>query len=460
MASLPTVNDREVLSSLKNQETLLENIARAVSKKENTLSKRSDRIEGDKRVIDEQQDKSMIRKILESFTRMGSGKTNTHDIQMKTFEETKLTKNIVQQTGLDIEFIRKSFEEGQKRKDRELLADALRGAIGGGSGSGGLVGTLAAVGGGLLGGLKVITSTISSAFSSILRVFSVTGLKTIFRGALGLAGAAAAAVMAGAPSETQTDTYEEDETLKQLQASGPGSEVFDRNVSEAAREKYYSDWLEKNPDIKGFADQLSPEARKRHSEEFVRKLFEDAKMEPELFGEAVTEFYDVYDEMLVKFREEHAKEVEKRKKQIESNTDSITGLDGIMKEGEKALDKVTEELEKLGGMVSSSKILDKLKNALLDLGTLKFENPYSGEIEELNLLDATGGALKGLYDMAAEQLNTEKEEPSSSNSVNTQVNNTNVINGGSSPVPFPNASASNDSPSLMRYLTNQGTLRY
>ena len=164
MANLPSMGDREVLNSLRAQERLLENIANAITKRDSTLSRKE--VKRDKRVVDEQQEQSMIKKLLSAFSGFGKTRLSAQELQLKTLEETKVTKSIVQRTGLDIEFIRKSFEEGQKKKDRELLSEAIKTAISGNSGGGMALG--ATIGATLISGFKTITGVIGKAISSVL----------------------------------------------------------------------------------------------------------------------------------------------------------------------------------------------------------------------------------------------------------------------------------------------------
>lgn len=497
MASLPTVSDREVLTSLKNQENLLENIARAITKREEGLTKRDTEVKKDKRTIDEQQEKSTIKKILESFTRMGTTRMNAQEIQFKTFEETKLTKNIAQRTGLDIEFIRKSFEEGQKKKDRELLAQTIAGAINGATGGGGVKGMLGAglFGAGiaaLLGGLKTVVTTIGKTLYSLLSpVFSavIRAMFTIARGigggvlgkmggALGAAGAAmlnpyvAAAVAGGTVGKFGTDyimdAIEERENKRALLRAGTGfagksmqeNEEMLMNLEMAETKGRYRKAAELNLINKETQDKVSKASdpmvmiaemnkalqaaekdiqnSKWSGAKRIQKAGEDAKME--LFDK----YYEARQQELIEQAEMEKSKLEMGDfaKNLQEGGDE---LDGALKD---FMGIAKEKVDVVG---------KKIKDSLFGLGSIK---DAEGK-EMFNVFEGMGGLMQGIYESAMKEYqDLTSGEGVGKGDMNTQVNTTNVLGGQQTPMIFPNANAIDTNPSVGAYLRKNGVIRY
>lgn len=492
MANLPTVNDREILNSLKNQENLLENIARSITKRDDGLTKRDNETKKDKRTIDEQQEKSTIKKILQSFTKTSATRMNAHEVQIKTFEETKIAKNIAQKTGLDIEFIRKSFEEGQKKKDRELLAQTIAGAINGAMGGSGIGKTL--FGGAiaaLLGGMKTIVTTIGKTLKSLLGpmlsavVRAIASIGRLF-GGKGLAAAAGAVgslalnpfvLAAGAGAalgkfgvDYVMDSIEEKRNKEQILAAGgfasksmkENEEMmtelemakmqaeFDKAVEKGIISKQTQEIVNNATDknsrftAMGYAlkNMKIPEKRGRMKagKATIKADIEKAGME------ARAELFEKY------YREEQAKLIEaaeREKDEIEHGNFAKT-----LEEGSAELDNSLKEfMEKVKDKVDL--VGDKLKKGFKDLGTLKF---YDGE---LDLFKGAGDLIGSLYKDAKQALDSEQDSAIDPKSMNTQVNNTNVIggNGGQSVIPFPNATAVDGHPSLSTYLRSYGAIK-
>lgn len=455
MANLPSMGDREVLNSLRAQERLLENIANAITKRDSTLSRKE--VKGDKRVVDEQQEQSMIKKLLSAFSGFGKTRLSAQELQLKTLEETKVTKSIVQRTGLDIEFIRKSFEEGQKKKDRELLAEAIKSSIGDGSGGRGTLASIfAGIGSSIITGLKLVTGIIGAAFRSILGVFSIAGLTSIFKGALKLSGLAALFKS----SDTASDDYKNTETYRNLKNAGPGSDIFENNVQEMARNEHFSQYLSKNPLQKEEYDKKSFDEQNEMKNKYFDELFDLASYSQEL-GEELTDYYNAFDRANIQELAAYNKQMAKLKESLEQTTEEIqdvdtSSFDTILKEGEEVLDKATESIKSLAGIISESDIFGTLKEGISNLGTLKFADG------EVNLFEGVGDAMAGLLNSARGAYQDEAQQiMSERGNMSTQVNNTNVIGGssGSSPVYFPNATAIDGHSSLSRFLQSSGAIR-
>lgn len=453
MANLPSMGDREVLNSLRTQEKLLENIANAITKRDNTLSRKE--VKGDKRVVDEQQEQSMIKKLLSAFSGFGKTRLSAQELQLKTLEETKVTKSIVQRTGLDIEFIRKSFEEGQKKKDRELLAEAIKSSIGDGSGGRGTLASIfAGIGSSIITGLKLVTGIIGAAFKSILGVFSIAGLTSIFKGALKLSGLA----MLFKSSDTASDDYKNTETYRDLKKAGPGSDVFENNVQEMARNEYYSKFMSESPGHMELYNKLTPAQQKEQQNKFFERIKDPNNDE---YEHLMTDYQTVLAEANIQELAAYNKKLAKLEESLKQTTEEIqdidtSSFDTILKEGEEVLDKATESIKSLAGIISESDIFGTLKEGISNLGTLKFADG------EVNLFEGVGDVMAGLLNSArgayqdeAQQMNSER------GNMSTQVNNTNVIGGqsGSSPVYFPNATAIDGHSSLSRFLQSSGAIR-
>ena len=462
MANLPSMGDREVLNSLRAQERLLENIANAITKRDSTLSRKE--VKGDKRVVDEQQEQSMIKKLLSAFSGFGKTRLSAQELQLKTLEETKVTKSIVQRTGLDIEFIRKSFEEGQKKKDRELLAEAIKSSIGDGSGGRGTLASIfAGIGSSIITGLKLVTGIIGAAFRSILGVFSIAGLTSIFKGALKLSGLAALFKS----SDTASDDYKNTETYRNLKNAGPGSDIFENNVQEMARNEWYPKFMaEDNPEFMEMYNKLTPAQQKERQKEFFERIMDPNSPSfndeyDDLLTDYQTVFGKAYNQETAAYNKQMAKLKESLKETTEETIEEIqdvdtSSFDTILKEGEEVLDKATESIKSLAGIISESDIFGTLKEGISNLGTLKFADG------EVNLFEGVGDVMAGLLNSARGAYQDEAQQiMSERGNMSTQVNNTNVIGGssGSSPVYFPNATAIDGHSSLSRFLQSSGAIR-
>lgn len=492
MASLPTVSDREVLTSLRNQENLLENIARAITKREEGLTKRDTEVKKDKRTIDDQQEKSTIKKILESFTKMGATRMNAQEIQFKTFEETKLTKNIAQRTGLDIEFIRKSFEEGQKKKDRELLAQTIAGAINGATGGGGVKGMLGAglFGAGiaaLLGGIKNIVTVIGKTLIGIMGpVFSkmLMGIFSIVRAVGGkipgmLAGAAGgagslllnplvAAGVAGAAighygTNALIDYYlDERNKEKALREGALPNQSMEQNsammeVTEEARMRG-----EYNEAIKqGYIDERSQKIIANASTRQGELAAMGYAME-NIQGASLAGIQEVRDagieaekKAFDKYWEEMKNKLEEAQQKAEAEID-FSDAEAAMEEGTSQLEKSMKDIMELS-KEKMGDIGEKLKHNLMGLGSIK---DAEGK-EMFNVFEGMGGLMQGIYESAMKEYqDLTSGEGVGKGDMNTQVNTTNVLGGQQTPMIFPNANAIDTNPSVGAYLRKNGVIRY
>ena len=488
MANLPSITDREVLTSLRNQENLLDNIARALTKRDEGLTKRDTETKKDKRTIDDQQEKSTIKKILESFTRMGNTRMNAQEIQFKTFEETKLTKNIAQKTGLDIEFIRKSYEEGQKKKDREMLAQAIAGAIDGAGGGGRVKGMLGAglFGAGiaaLLGGIKNIVTVIGKTLIGIMGpVFSklLSGIFSIVRvvggkipGALGAAGGllmnplVAAGVAGAAIGHYGTNAlidYYKDEKQKEkaLREGALPNQSMEQNsemmqlVEQGKMKAEYDTAVQM-----GYIDEATREkiaGMQNINEQFAAM----SKARKDIQGASIAGMQDIRDagikaekETFNRYWEEMKNKVIEAQEKAETEID-FSDAEAAMEEGSSQLEKSMKDImemskEKMGDMG------EKLKQNLMGLGSIK---DAEGN-ERFNMFEGMGGFLQGVYDSAMREYQDLTSGGSGSpGDMNTQVNTTNVLGGQQTPMVFPNANSIDTNPSVGAYLRKNGVIRY
>lgn len=454
MADLPSINSREVLTSLKSQEALLENISRVLVKRENYTSRTEKPT--DNKIIDRRNDTSLIKKLLSAFRGDEKVKLTSHEIQHKTLEEIKTTKGILQRTGLDIEFIRKSYEDSKKKKDRELLADTLRSAIGGNDGRSGLAGILGGIGTGILAGIKGITATVGGLVSSLLGVFSIAGLTAIFKGALLASGLA----MLLKSSDTASDDYENKETYRDLKNAGPGSDIFENNVKEMARNEHFSQYLSKNPLQKEEYDKKSFDEQKEMKNKYFDELFELASYSQEL-GEELTDYYNAFDraniQELAAYNKKMAKIPESVRETVDKMKDVDTSpMDQVVKEGEEAMKKASDTVSKLAGIIGATDLFKSMEESFASIGKIKFKDG------EMSIFDATGGFLMDMYEGATKELMSlkDKQQTDGTGAVNTQVNNTNVVGGGDNPVYFPNANSQDKNPSIVRFLYNESFVRF
>ena len=108
----------------------------------------------------------ILKRLINSLTRKGSP-NEPREIELKTLEELRLLKTLTDKSARDIEFIRESFTESSKKKDRELLAQAIASKLDmdGGRGGGGFMGGIAAA-------LGILGATLTTFGTSIAKLLS------------------------------------------------------------------------------------------------------------------------------------------------------------------------------------------------------------------------------------------------------------------------------------------------
>lgn len=109
----------------------------------------------------------ILKRLINSLTRKGSP-NEPREIELKTLEELRLLKTLTDKSARDIEFIRESFTESSKKKDRELLAQAIASKLDmdGGRGGGGLVKA------GFAAALGILGTTLTTFGTSIAKLLS------------------------------------------------------------------------------------------------------------------------------------------------------------------------------------------------------------------------------------------------------------------------------------------------
>lgn len=111
----------------------------------------------------------ILQRLISSLTRRVSP-NEPREIELKTLEELRLLKSLTDKSARDLEFIRESFTESSKKKDRELLAQAIASKLDIESNSRGMLGSLAT-------SLAVLGSSLIAAFR-----LGFSGIKTVLAG--------------------------------------------------------------------------------------------------------------------------------------------------------------------------------------------------------------------------------------------------------------------------------------
>lgn len=234
---IPGADSKQVASKMEEQSSALKNITKVLIKNNEDLKKdvgdlkkefilgtsefsrmrqyfeRMDNAKPAEKVKErENQSNSpgILQRLISSLTRRVSP-NEPREIELKNLEELRIIKSLTTKTANDIEFIRGSFSESEKKKDRELLAIAIAQKLDIESNSQSMLGTLATslavLGGSLISafklgfsGIKTVLSGLPEMIKLVTSVFSkipgllvgltslLSGLKAILGGlAIGLA---------------------------------------------------------------------------------------------------------------------------------------------------------------------------------------------------------------------------------------------------------------------------------
>lgn len=417
----------------------------------------------------------ILQKLLSSLTRRGSP-NEPKEIELKTLEEIRILKTISLKTSQDMEFIKTNFEERTKKKDRELLANAIASAmdIDTDNKKGFLAGILGAIAGAgtlIVSNLGKIFSLGFSGITSLIRglpdtlkliskVFSpiaglLAGLTTLLAGLRPLFGAIGAALMR-LPFPI----------AKLIGGALLGSSLL---PAEAGQEM---------PDAEKPAEtRIEKPTRDKSKEGFFEGLWKDTE-----------------DWIAKGRREDEERKIQARKKELLENpppptTDvgevpGVTAFPGDTPKLKQAADEVVDTTDEILGSVKNQ--FDQLKEKLMgDSGLFELDNVIKdavnsplgkfaldkikglGELEfeggqKVNIFSGLPSVVSQLYNKGMQESQelrdaieaTFKENPPVS------VNSSTVVTGGTNQqIAFSDATPMSQSDSFRAWLRNNGVLR-
>lgn len=408
--------------------------------------------------------------------------------QQKMLDDTKIIRMLTETQSEDIAFIKKSYEEENKKKDRELLAEAIASKINMSSSEGGMgdlfaglltgiVTGLATLGRGIVSSLvaamEQIVSKIGQMASALGRAIgSISGgggniplLGQMARGK-GPQAALFAAIAASIGGDVMGEDTEAEKAAKAYQKDYGSNydELIKDSKNKVTTEQYKS--LESNMSEKDKAaiENAGPPGSMEQIQamrEYVdthNKVFADDKKLLEKMNDIKN---DVLQQQHAKYNLEAGKTstgedydylnyVEQKKKIDKAVTESTSIFDS-MTEGAKNL---SSKMKEFFDEIDPSPLMDQGKDFLNNFAKIKLSNG-----QEMNLLPGLGDSLATVLEGARSDFESAKDfiENQGGGSVNVNtVNQTSMNSGGQTSINYQSANANNDSEAWREYVRSRG----
>jgi hypothetical protein len=409
--------------------------------------------------------------------------------QQKMLDDTKIIRMLTETQSEDIAFIKKSYEEETKKKDRELLAEAIASKINMSSSEGGMgdlfagllagiVAGLATLGRGIVSSLvtamEQIVSKIGQMASALGRAIgSIPGgggnmplLGEMARGRygklLGRAGIFAAGAIGGDVMGEDTEAEKAAKAYKQDYNSNYDELIKDsKNKVTAEQYKFLeSSMSEKDKAAIENAGPPGSMEQVQAMREYVdthNKVFADDKKLLEKMNDIKT---DVLQQQHAKYNLEAGKTSTGEDYDYLNYADQKKKIDNAVSESTSIFDSMTEGVSTLGNKMKdfltevdlNLQVDPAAKNFLNNLGKLKLSNG-----EELNLLPGLGDSLETVLKNAGIVNESLADSLANQGSVNVNtVNQTSMTSGGQSSINYQSANSNNDSEVWKEYVRSRG----
>ena len=412
--------------------------------------------------------------------------------QQKMLDDTKIIRMLTETQSEDIAFIKKSYEEENKKKDRELLAEAIASKINMSSSEGGMgelfaglltgiVAGLATLGRGIVSSLvaamEQIVSKIAQMTSALGRAIggipggggmgqmmgNLGSLLTAMPHPVARAiGVAIGAAIAMTPSE-ETEAEKAAKAYKQDYGSNYDELIKDsKNKVTAEQYKFLESSMSEKD--KAAIENAGPPGSMEQIQamrEYVdthNKVFADDKKLLEKMNDIKN---DVLQQQHAKYNLEAGKTstgedydylnyVEQKKKIDKAVTESTSIFDS-MTEGAKNL---SSKMKEFFDEIDPSPLMDQGKDFLNNFAKIKLSNG-----QEMNLLPGLGDSLATVLEGARSDFESAKDfiENQGGGSVNVNtVNQTSMNSGGQTSINYQSANANNDSEAWREYVRSRG----
>ena len=414
--------------------------------------------------------------------------------QQKMLDDTKIIRMLTETQSEDIAFIKKSYEEETKKKDRELLAEAIASKInmssseGGMGGMGGLfagllagiVAGLATLGRGIVSSLvsamEQIVSKIGQMASALGRAIgSIPGgggmgpmlgnLAGLLRGK-GIPGTLAAVILGSLATSMEGEETEAQKAAKAYQKDYGSNydELIKDSKNKVTTEQYKS--LESNMSEKDKA--AIEKAGPPGSIEQIKAMREYVDTHNKVFSDdkkLLEQMKDIENNVL---SQQHAKyNLEAGKTSTGEDYDYLNYVDQKKKidkavtESASIFDSMTEGAATLGNKMKEffteldpTPLMDQGKDFLNNFAKITLSNG-----QEMNLLPGFGDSLATVLEGAKSDFESAKDflENQGGGSVNVNtVNQTSMTSGGQPSINYQSANSNNDSEVWKEYVRSRG----
>ena len=408
--------------------------------------------------------------------------------QQKMLDDTKIIRMLTETQSEDIAFIKKSYEEETKKKDRELLAEAIASKINMSSSEGGMGSLFAGLLAGIVAGLATLgRGIVSSLVAAMEQIVSKIGqmasalgraigtipggggnmplLGQMARGK-GPQAALFAAIAASIGGDVMGEETEAEKAAKAYQKDYGSNydELIKDSKNKVTTEQYKS--LESNMSEKDKA--AIENAGPPGSMEQIKAMREYVDTHNKVFSDdkkLLEQMKDIENNVL---SQQHAKyNLEAGKTSTGEDYDYLNYVDQKKKidkavtESASIFDSMTEGAATLGNKMKEffteldpTPLMDQGKDFLNNFAKITLSNG-----QEMNLLPGFGDSLATVLEGAKSDFESAKDflENQGGGSVNVNtVNQTSMTSGGQSSINYQSANSNNDSEVWKEYVRSRG----
>jgi hypothetical protein len=412
--------------------------------------------------------------------------------QQKMLDDTKIIRMLTETQTEDIAFIKKSYEEETKKKDRELLAEAIASKINMSSSEGGMGELFAGLLAGIVAGLATLgRGIVSSLVTAMEQIVSKIGqmasalgraiggipggggmgpmlgnlggaLMAIRHPAAMAIGAAISAAVAMTPSE-ETEAQKAAKAYQKDYGSNY-DELIKDSKNKVTTEQYKSLESSMSEKDKAAIESAGPPGsieQIKAMREYVdthNKVFSDDKKLLEQMKDIEN---NVLSQQHAKYNLEAGKTSTGEDYDYLNYVDQKKKIDKAVTESASIFDSMTEGAATLGNKIKEffteldpTPLMDQGKDFLNNFAKITLSNG-----QEMNLLPGFGDSLATVLEGAKGDLESAKDflENQGSGSVNVNtVNQTSMTSGGQSSINYQSANSNNDSEVWKEYLRSRG----
>ena len=406
-------------------------------------------------------------------------------------DDTKIIRMLTETQSEDIAFIKKSYEEETKKKDRELLAEAIASKINMSSSEGGMGGLFAGLLSGIVAGLATLgRGIVSSLVTAMEQIVSKIGQMASALGrAIGaIPGGAGMGQMLGNLSGLLRGKGPQATilagVLSALAMSMEGEETEAQKAAKAYQKDYGSNYDELIKDSKNKVTTEQYKSLESNMSEKDKAAIENAGPPGSMEQiKAMREYVDTHNKVFADDKKllEQMKDIENNvlsqqhaKYNLEAGktstgedydylnyVDQKKKIDKAVTESASIFDSMTEGAATLGNKMKEffteldpTPLMDQGKDFLNNFAKITLSNG-----QEMNLLPGFGDSLATVLEGAKSDFESAKDflENQGGGSVNVNtVNQTSMTSGGQSSINYQSANSNNDSEVWKEYVRSRG----